>query len=207
MKWARTCKKDWHPDWHFLKWNHWTKSKAQAGKVVTKSVRSGEIVKEASTERGRGLLLCFPRLCIRKVVFFTPWPPHSPFLGKSETKSREAAAGRERRTGKLALGRRGVAVGRAGTPEPTQHEWQRKKPRRLSGTHAQAHRHKNVKHTCMLSSPLVSRPFYPLWPSKNVPWEYFGCTFSWNAELMPGSSALQPASAVNPMLWLLCHAC
>lgn len=62
--------------------------------------------KEASTERGRGLLVCFPRLCIRKVVFFTPWPPHSPFLGKSETKPREAAAGRERRTGKLALGRR-----------------------------------------------------------------------------------------------------
>lgn len=50
-------------------------------------------------------MVYFPRLRVRKVLFSALWPPYSPFLGKSETKSREAVAGREKGTGKLTLGR------------------------------------------------------------------------------------------------------
>lgn len=50
-------------------------------------------------------MVYFPRLCVRKVLFSTLWPPYSPFLGKSETKSRKAVAGKEKGTGKLTLGR------------------------------------------------------------------------------------------------------
>lgn len=171
--------------------------------------RKDTVEKETNAEWGRGLLVCFPRLCIRKAVFFTPWPPHSPFLGKSETKSREAAAGREQRTGKLALGRRKGGRG-AGIEEPTQHDWQKE-----AVIFVKAHwntctgrRTRNMKHTRMQISFLVSRHLCPLRSSKNVlSVGYFGCKLSWNAELMPGSSTTQPASAVNPILWLLCYAC
>lgn len=57
---------------------------------------------------------------------------------------------------------------------------------------------------------LFPKPCNRLWTSKKLPLEspeYFGCKFSWNAELMLRSSTLQPASAVNPMLRLLCWAC
>lgn len=50
-------------------------------------------------------MVYFPRLHVRKVLFSTLWPSYSPFLGKSETKSREAVAGKEKATGKLTLGR------------------------------------------------------------------------------------------------------
>lgn len=54
---------------------------------------------------GEACLVYFPRLRVRKVLFSTLWPSYSPFLGKSETKSREAVAGKEKATGKLTLGR------------------------------------------------------------------------------------------------------
>lgn len=54
---------------------------------------------------GKACLVYFPRLRVRKVLFSTLWPSYSPFLGKSETKSREAVAGKEKATGKLTLGR------------------------------------------------------------------------------------------------------
>lgn len=50
-------------------------------------------------------MVCFPRLRVRKVLFSALWPSYSPFLGKSETTSREAVAGKEKATGKLTLGR------------------------------------------------------------------------------------------------------
>lgn len=52
-------------------------------------------------------MVYFPRLRVRKVLFSAPWPSYGPFLGKSETKSREAVAGKEKATGKLTLGRAG----------------------------------------------------------------------------------------------------
>lgn len=54
---------------------------------------------------GEACLVYFPRLPVRKVLFSTLWPSYSPFLGKSETKSREAVAGKEKATGKWTLGR------------------------------------------------------------------------------------------------------
>lgn len=54
---------------------------------------------------GEACLVYFPRLRVRKVLFSTLWPTYSPFLGKSETESREAVAGKEKATGKLTLGR------------------------------------------------------------------------------------------------------
>lgn len=88
--------------------NNWLFLDAQCKHEVVNNGREGE-----------ACLVGFPRLRVRKVLFSALWPPYSPFLGKSETKSREAIAGKEKGTGKLTLGDRGR--------EPTQHERQRKK--------------------------------------------------------------------------------
>lgn len=57
-------------------------------------------------ERERLVWSIFPG-CASGRLCFPLWPSYSPFLGKSETKSREAVAWKEKGTGKLTLGRTG----------------------------------------------------------------------------------------------------
>lgn len=167
--------------------------------------RRDTLKKEANLQRMRDLMVCFPRLCIRKTVFFSPWPLQSPFLGKSETKSREAAAGRESRTGKLALRRREGdrlwwSPHSMSERERSWSVWD------SSGEHTYKHidtKHETNKHACMHLLLFLS-PFTHFCLPKDLPWdfslEYFGCRFYWNAELK-----LVPLLSNQPQLLIRCY--
>lgn len=88
---------------------------------------------ESADQHRRALCSAFPGLCIRKAYFLQHDQRVAFSWGNLRQKSREACSGRERRTGKLACGRKGGRQGggkRAGTLEATQHE-QPKETKRL----------------------------------------------------------------------------
>lgn len=79
-------------------------------------------------------------------------------------------------TGKLALGRRGGRSRYSGAHTARERD-------REEETKREAHMHARI------SFPILT--FHKR--LRGSPAEYFGCRFSWNAELMPGSSTDQPA--------------
>lgn len=153
-------------------------------KVLTQERFNEERGQPTENERPYGLR---SQAMHQEDCIFSPWPLQSPFLGKSETKPREAAAGRENRTGKLALGRR----------EGDRLSWSpHSKSERVRSWSIWdwEHIHKHMKQTCMRAPFLVKKHTLGEFSPKD-----FGCRFYWNAELK-----LVPLLSNQPQLFFWC---